>query len=339
MKYQEPKERSAEVLRKALGHMGRFDAAFNPVTFTVWYEYAAGINPRLHAAIEQLLQDQIMVGDEQVAKLHHDFIAPTDDEALQRISGEIQSLMSGMVRSASSTGERAGQFGVQLGDLSAALQARDPDRLLRQLGHTLAGAAAMKQSTDALREQVQANQNELARLREDLDRARDDAMLDPLTQILNRRGFDQAVAALIAETPDKNRQHCLVLLDIDHFKTVNDTHGHVMGDRVLQGIGEILRATVTECRAATARYGGEEFAILLPHSTLGEAVRIAELVRVRVKAMKIRVRNTQQVLFSITVSGGVAALQPGDDSAALVGRADTALYESKNAGRDRMLCA
>jgi diguanylate cyclase len=109
-----------------------------------------------------------------------------------------------------------------------------------------------------------------------------------------------------------------------------------MGDRVIQGLGEILRQVVADSANSAARYGGEEFALVLPHSTLDDALQLAERARARAKAMKIRNRTTQEVMFTITVSGGVAALRPGDDATALIARADTALYRSKQDGRDRV---
>ena len=87
MRYRESKDRSAEVLRLALAQMGRQAAAFNPVTFTIWYEYAAGINPKLHAAMEQLLQDKQEVDDAIAARLYMEYIAATDEAAMRRIGG------------------------------------------------------------------------------------------------------------------------------------------------------------------------------------------------------------------------------------------------------------
>ena len=117
MRYNEPKARSAEILRIALGHMGNHDAALNPLCFTLWYEYAAGINPKLQAAVDGLLADQLRLGDDAVAKLHADHIAPPTEAAIQQISTDLQRVMNGVVQSATHAGNQAGTFGAQLSDL------------------------------------------------------------------------------------------------------------------------------------------------------------------------------------------------------------------------------
>jgi diguanylate cyclase len=336
VRYTEAKAQSAELLRLALAQMGRHVAAFNPITFTLWYEVVAGINPRLAAAIERLAADGTRLDDDSVLRLYKAYVAPPDMETMERIGGEMQRLMSGVAQSASQAGTRAGTFGAQLNGLSAALASKDVAQLTPHLSEVLAGTAEMKTSVEALQQKVSMSQDEIQRLRGDLERARGEALLDALTGVLNRKGFEQKLHALLKEAPPPGRCHCLVMLDIDHFKKVNDTHGHVMGDRVIQGLGEILRAVVNGGPHAAARYGGEEFAILLPQATLDESAQLAEAVRARTKAMKIRDRRTQEVLVTVTISGGVAAMQEGDDAIALVSRADAALYESKKLGRDRV---
>jgi diguanylate cyclase len=144
---------------------------------------------------------------------------------------------------------------------------------------------------------------------------------------------------LLDQPPSPDSAHCLVMLDIDHFKKVNDTHGHVMGDRVIQALGEVLRLSVSDKNYSVARYGGEEFAILLPHCTIEQSMKVADTVRQRTKAMKIRDRRTQQVVLTVSISGGVAAMQAGDDAQDFIARADAALYKSKQAGRDQVTCA
>ena len=336
MRYTEPKARSAELLRLALAHMGRHDAAFNPVTFTLWYEHVAGVNAKLSAEIERLVAEGAKLDDDAVAQLYRAYITPADDMTLARIGSDMQRLMSSVAYSASQAGLRAGAFGEQLSGLSEALNAPGDEQLKPRLTELLAGTAAMQDAVRSLQHKVSASQQEIERLRGDLDRARDEALLDALTGVLNRKGFDRRLAALLEEKPTAGRVHCLVMLDIDHFKKVNDTHGHIFGDRVIQAVGEILRASVTQAGHAAARYGGEEFAILMPQSTLEQAWQVAEDVRLRIQALKIRDRRTKDVVLTVSISGGVAALQPGDDASAFVQRADAALYQSKNAGRDRV---
>jgi diguanylate cyclase len=337
MRYTEPKARSAELLRLALASMGRYDAAFNPTTFTLWYEHAAGINPKLSQALDSLTAAGQPISDEAVGQLYQAHICPPDDAAVARIGLALQQVMSSVAQSATQTGLRAGAYGEQLSGLSRALaQPQGDDPIAPRLSEVLAGTAEMQAAMQALQLKVQSSQGEIARLRDDLVHARNEALLDALTGVLNRKGFDRQLDQLLNEGQGPDASHCLVMLDIDHFKKVNDGHGHVVGDRVIQAVGEILRSTAAVTSGAAARYGGEEFAILLPRTTLARSIQVAEDVRLRTKAMKIRDRRTHEVLLTVTLSGGVAALQPGDDASALVQRADAALYRSKQAGRDRV---
>lgn len=343
MRYTESREQSAELLRKVLALMGQHDAAFNPVSFAVWYEFAAGMNVRLTQAIERALQSEPRLSNDTLLRVYQDCVAEADVAAIQGISAELQRMMAGMAKGALRTGDQAGTFGEQLRDLTAALKTNDASAmtplLTPLLTQALVGTTQMRSSAQELEQQVIASQREIERLQADLARARDEAVLDPLTRVLNRKGFDVRLASLLAQPPRADRTHCLIMLDIDHFKYVNDTHGHVMGDRVIQALSEVLRSCVSDEAHAVARYGGEEFAILLPHCTLEYGVKLADAVRQRTRAMRIRDRRTQEVVLTVSISGGVAAMQPGDDAPDLIARADGALYQSKQAGRDRVTCA
>jgi diguanylate cyclase len=340
MRYQESKQQSAELLRQAIALMGQHDAAYNPVSFTVWYEFAAGINGRLKDGVERAIQATPRLGDDELVKLYQQFVADVDPSAMQRISGEFQRMMSGMMDSVSRTGDHAGAFNAQLQGLTEALGANDATAMTPLVNQALAGTARMRSSVTDLQQQVLASRREVERLQAELIRVRDEAMLDPLTQVLNRKGFDQRLATLLAQPPADTAEHCLIMLDIDHFKKVNDTHGHVMGDRVIQALGEVLRACAPDKeKAVAARFGGEEFAILVPDSTLEHSTRLADQVLARVRGMRIRDRRTKEVVLTVSVSGGVAALRQGDDAQGVIARADAALYQSKEAGRDRVTCA
>lgn len=339
LRYKESKEQSAELLRNVLALMGQHDAAFNPVSFTVWYEFSAGMNARLTQAIEDAIQTEPRLGDDTLGRLYQTYVAEPDPAAIQRISGELQRMMASMAESALRTGDRAGVFGEQLRGLTVALNTNNPTTMTPLVTEALAGTAQMRSSAQELEQQVILSCREIERLHVDLIRARDEAVLDPLTRVLNRKGFDQELASMLAQPPEPDRAHCLIMLDIDHFKHVNDSHGHVMGDRVIQALGEVLRSCVSDKAHAVARYGGEEFAIVLPNSTLDYSLKLADTVRQKTRAMKIRDRRTQEVVLTVSISAGVAAMRPGDDALSLIERADAALYKSKQAGRDRVTCA
>jgi diguanylate cyclase (GGDEF)-like protein len=160
------------------------------------------------------------------------------------------------------------------------------------------------------------------------------AMRDGLTELLNRRGFDDCLQRELSYARRHDRVLTLMLFDLDHFKRVNDRYGHAAGDEVLRQIagrvGELLRR-----EDHFARYGGEEFAIVA-RDLAGEAARVkAEQVRTVVAARPVAV-DAQEIC--VTVSVGVAAWQPdGDlDAAALLRQADARLYAAKRAGRDRV---
>jgi two-component system cell cycle response regulator len=164
-----------------------------------------------------------------------------------------------------------------------------------------------------------------------LEQIRQMADTDSLTGIANRRAFDSALVRELARARREGGAVGLVLLDVDHFKSFNDTYGHTAGDTVLI---RLAHALVEECRGfdVVARYGGEEFAVILPGCQLEASLEIGE--RLRSVARRIGVQE------AITISVGVAAHpESGVDADALVLAADKALYASKRAGRDRVSAA
>ena len=160
---------------------------------------------------------------------------------------------------------------------------------------------------------------------------RDAAERDPLTGLLNRRGFDRAIAGA---GRDGRPSGSVLICDIDHFKQVNDRFGHAAGDRVIQELAEALRR-VLPANAVSARFGGEEFVAFLPHAGLAEAGILAQTLRARFAAQDWRHMNIDQ---QITASFGVASIADGEDSAQpAITRADHALYEAKAGGRNKVV--
>ncbi len=158
------------------------------------------------------------------------------------------------------------------------------------------------------------------------------AITDPLTGAYNRRHLDTQLAALPAPLPGQDAVNMLMALDIDHFKKVNDTHGHAVGDEVLRGLVATLHQRLRPSDRLF-RIGGEEFVLLLPRITAADAMRLAEDLRQRVAQAPLWPEG------AITVSIGVAAQRPGLDIGAWMRVTDRALYEAKRSGRNRVVMA
>lgn len=164
------------------------------------------------------------------------------------------------------------------------------------------------------------------------------ALVDGLTNLPNRRAFDRSLHEALSRTERDGLPVSLMILDIDHFKKVNDQHGHRAGDDVLRSFAQIVRASLRGGDVA-ARYGGEEFAIILPNTDVEQALEVGTRLRVCVQGARM---HTCSGFLRVTVSGGVASLRgPGSRAQleALVERADRALYAAKRGGRNQVMVA
>ena len=171
--------------------------------------------------------------------------------------------------------------------------------------------------------QSKANQEELERL----------ANFDSLTGLLNRGAILRKLDEHIKHARRYKEELSLSLLDIDHFKSVNDRYGHLTGDDVLEKIGAELGRNLRDADIA-GRYGGEEFIMVLPNTDLSSAVTVSERVRNTIEITKIK--DTNGDMFGITASQGVSSYKSGDDEYSLIVRADSALYKAKENGRNRV---
>ncbi|MDP2315074.1 MAG: diguanylate cyclase [Pseudomonadota bacterium] len=159
------------------------------------------------------------------------------------------------------------------------------------------------------------------------------AMVDPLTGLLNRRAFAMSAHRELARMERTGEPLSVFLIDVDHFKQVNDTRGHATGDTVLAAVGALLPRTV-RANDLVGRWGGEEFVVALTGSLLGPAALRAEEVRKAIAALDVRGTDGRPV--PLTASIGVAAFRPGDTLDSVVERADRAMYAAKAAGRNRV---
>ena len=162
---------------------------------------------------------------------------------------------------------------------------------------------------------------------------------DPLTGLLTRRDFDDRIRDEVASSAADGRDLSLVFVDIDNFKTVNDTHGRDIGDSVISALGDLVRSSAPD-ESLSARFGGEEFALILPDTEREQAFLAAERIRVAMDSESAFCAGERELRLRITVSAGVAAYPTdGTSVAELLRKADQALYRAKSTGRNKVCIA
>jgi len=196
----------------------------------------------------------------------------------------------------------------------------------------------VQHENETLEKRLDDSTREVARLRDHLEQVRRDAMTDALTNLANRKAFDEHLEAACARSEAEGGTVTLAVLDIDHFKRFNDTWGHQTGDQVLRYVASVMGRVASAPRIA-ARYGGEEFAMIFPKEGLAQVENALESVRKEIASRSLRRRSTDDELGAVTLSAGFAQRRPGETASALLDRADKALYASKHAGRNRITCA
>jgi diguanylate cyclase len=197
----------------------------------------------------------------------------------------------------------------------------------------MASNEAYKRETVDLEHRLEKARFEAHQLKQRAANAERLALIDPLTNILNRRKFDEDLAYQVSLSHNEQTPLCLMMIDIDHFKSINDRFGHRAGDAVLVQFAELLSKMVRNTDIV-ARYGGEEFAIILPLAPLGNAFEIAERIRIATQNHKW---DRLEPGVSLTSSSGIADIRDGDTVIDLINRADEMLYEAKRRGRNRTM--
>lgn len=334
-RYTETREASGELLRMILPLLAKQAAGFHPVSYALWYEIAAGINPALKADVDKLISSGVQLDDIKVAMLYETHIAKRDDAVTTRLRTELERMLHDLSRTASTTGEQASAYSRSLGGFGEQLKPGvDPEQLKTAVQIMLEKTEQMCARTSELELQLQDSSREVAQLRAELVRARDEALTDPLTGIANRRGLMKSIEMVQACNGAGLGNSCLIVADIDRFKKCNDDYGHLFGDKVIRNVAQTL-CNMIKGQDKAARIGGEEFVVFLPNTPIEGAEKLAEKIRATIAAGRIRTATGGDV-GKITLSLGVTDYRANDTFESFLARADKALYASKSGGRDRV---
>jgi diguanylate cyclase len=327
--------------RRTLDAMEDNRVAPTTQNFELWLHFVAAKESPLGEALSEIAAQKTPFTDEVADALAAQHLpkARLNGEILEAgdaLSKELDSV-SKAIESARETNEA---YDAELASASQTFdgQQQQPEAIKAAVETLATATQKVRRETKTLEGQLAETTAEVTRLREHLEVVRREAMTDGLTNLANRKAFDEALTKAVAAAAKTNRPLSLAILDIDHFKVFNDNWGHQTGDQVLRYVASVIGRAGDGVRTA-ARYGGEEFALVLPGEDARAALPLVEQIREEVGSRVLKRRSTNEDLGAVSISIGLAELSPGEPCAALVERADAALYASKRGGRNRTTTA
>lgn len=332
-------ERTMAFAEVALGQIRSLKQTAIPRNYEIWYVYATGYNAPLNKIINETLARNGKLSEsdlEQIYDTYLSHIKTTDriDKVGARVIGEIDDVMTVLSDALGMTGAYDASLSGATEQLSSAKSREQIKTIVEVL---LRSTGEMRETNKALEDRLTLSKNEISNLQQSLEAIRAESLTDPLTGLGNRKYFDRMIGIAVQSALASGEPLSLLLLAIDHFKSFNDTYGHLTGDQVLRLVGLSLKQTI-KGQDITARYGGEEFAVVLPNTSLRQALTVADHIRRAVMAKELKKKSTGEILGRVTISVGVSMLKQGDDTDALIERADACLYAAKRNGRNRVIC-
>jgi diguanylate cyclase len=323
------------IAQAALGQIATHGQAADPKSYELWYKFATGNSGLLCAAVSSRLDRSGTLSAKDIDEIYNAHISPTDaparvDKLGARVADEIAQVMA-MIEVAEDT---ASHYSSNLTKVAARLGTVKDRESARAIVEGLVGVTRQAETNNLkLHERLQAMWEEIGRLRKDLVAIRTEGLTDALTSLGNRKFFDAALEKSVAEAHAKTAPLALLLADVDNFKTINDTFGHIVGDRILRFVANTFKGTLTGNDIA-ARYGGGEFAVIMPRTPLRAAVEVADQLRLAVMKGELVRRSTGEKQTRVTISIGVAALHSRTTPQALIEAADLCLHAAKRSGRN-----
>ncbi|MFH0724765.1 MAG: GGDEF domain-containing protein [Pseudomonadota bacterium] len=336
MQYFETNEQAGEMLRMALRLMAQHQVAPTPIHYTIWYEYVSGVNSPLRAAMESFVGDGTPLSPEIHQTLYDQYILDGDRVTSRRMIKEIQRIIDEVAREVKTTGGNVARQGEKLQALAGPLEQVDDLVAIRKVVDFLINTTRqILHSSNHLENRLSEATIEVDTLRQKMVSLKAKAMTDALTGLVNRWGLEKLLMQEISQARETGKELSIIMADIDHFKMINDTYGHLVGDNVIK----MFAATLTDFvkgRDLVVRYGGEEFLVVLPDTPLVGAVTLSMKMQSFLENMKWKRKENGNPLGKITLSFGVAKYRPGESIEDLIHRADSALYYSKQHGRNRV---
>ncbi len=331
--YNDPIEKASENLRQVIPLISKHKIPVNPANYAVWYEYVSGENHTLIDEINHRLAQNLPISTEFAQHLFEKHVLMNMPERLESTNNGLKLVVDNTLGNLHKTEADAAHSISELNNTKSLLNnCRDINELHNLVSDILASTQMLTKASSALKQDLENSSLEIAKLKEELNAVKKASRTDGLTGLLNRGAFNNELNTVCQQT---NTDIALALFDIDHFKKVNDTYGHVLGDKVLQYFSGLLQKHAGN-NHLVARYGGEEMAMILMNISLKEATSITNKICVALADSRLKKKGQEEYIYQITVSAGVSMLKKEDSPSNITERADKALYQSKKNGRNQV---
>lgn len=329
-------EQSFITLKKTVPLLVKHKISAIPTNYALWYTYVSNESSGLNQELDTLVEQGKPLSELKAKDLHRQYVSENENVTAWDLRQSIESMLIELSQTIKDTQSDSHSYkktmDLHLDDLNRVeKEGWSVEEVLSLVRNMVSEAQNIRQSTISFNSALNNAESEIARLKVQLQESQQEALYDALTGLCNRRYFDSELQSKLAL-----EKLSLVLIDIDHFKKINDTYGHQMGDLVLKAVAKKLQSS---CRndAQVFRYGGEEFAVLVPDADIKQTRQIADGMRRAIEKISVKDRRSGQLLGDITVSAGVSQLEPNETTQNLIERADKLLYEAKRLGRNRVM--
>lgn len=319
---------------KVLSFLLEHGLSTEPVHYWVAHAFISNSHNELTTIMREQLQQHKPMDSYFLHDLYMQYISADSFRKFTDIGNDMRALLEGVLDSVQEADRSTSGFKETLQENMTLLHQVNNVGDIKLVARNLAEAVVTANASNAsLKKSLEATRTEARALRNQLDRHRQEAIVDPLTGLYNRRGMQVEMERVLKHNVASD--YAMLVIDIDHFKKINDTYGHSAGDAVIRKMGDTLRSLLP-ANAIAARFGGEEFVVLLTETRLEHATNVATDIRLSIERLRLVRRNDKTKEISFTVSIGVADSLQSDNMESLFERADHAMYQAKNSGRNRV---
>ena len=336
MLQQDELRQAAEYLRQVIPMLSQHKLAPTPINYSIFYCYLSGSSQALNEVVDTLISEKKPFSIVIMLELYEKYInggAPLEQQ--EKIQQSLEKVMFEASEEVQHVNNGAGEYDNVINKHAATLSStNDPQTTALILQQIMQDTRKMVKENQTTQARMQETSAEITKMKAELEAVRASAEKDSLTGLKNRGAFDKAMDTAVYG--QKKANTTLIMLDIDHFKRVNDNFGHLVGDRIIRYVSALITQIIGSDHHI-ARYGGEEFAILLTGLAIADVKQLAEKIRTAMCNSKLQRKDRGETIGKVTVSAGIAILINDDSVDSFIERADKALYEAKETGRNKII--